>query len=246
MREGLIILFGESFRFGSEGTRTRGIPESYDAQITAAKSHMRFIEHLNKQNINISVILSSYTTQYDQDICNIYKDAITDSLFNENLLNNKCQVSSQSKLIHNAIDRDNIYAYDFILCMRIDIFLKDKFLHIFDPYSDKILFPSICWEKFCKIGNHPRVNDIMMFVPNKYFDIIKKINLSHKSWYDLVEVHKYNYEQIDTMLKTYHDSDSAKDFNPIYYIVNRPQTNIHHTKKLFNKDTFGGIHKFLK
>ena len=72
MREGLIILFGESFRFGSEGTRTRGVPESYDAQITAAKSHMRFIEHLNKQNINISVILSSYTTQYDQDICNIY------------------------------------------------------------------------------------------------------------------------------------------------------------------------------
>ena len=42
------------------------------------------------------------------------------------------------------------------------------------------------------------------------------------------------------------NSDSAKDFNPIYYIVNRPQTNIHHTKKLFNKDTFGGIHKFLK
>jgi hypothetical protein len=38
------------------------------------------------------------------------------------------------------------------------------------------------------------------------------------------------------MLETYHDSDSAKDFNPIYYIVNRPQY----------KDTPNKRKKFIK
>ena len=40
------------------------------------------------------------------------------------------------------------------------------------------------------------------------------------------------------MLNTYHDSDSWKDWNPIYYIVNRPENNHHTTKETFNKYNF--------
>ena len=40
------------------------------------------------------------------------------------------------------------------------------------------------------------------------------------------------------MINTYHDSDSAKDYNPIYYIVNRHETSIHTTKKIFDKYNF--------
>ena len=40
------------------------------------------------------------------------------------------------------------------------------------------------------------------------------------------------------MLNTYHDSDSAKDFNPIYYIVNRNVKNTHRTKEIFDKYNF--------
>jgi hypothetical protein len=40
------------------------------------------------------------------------------------------------------------------------------------------------------------------------------------------------------MLNTYHDSDSAKDFNPIYYIVNRNVNNTQRIKEIFDKYNF--------
>ena len=113
--------------------------------------------------------------------------------------------------------------------------VKDNFIEIFNPYSDKILFPSICFKPFHKCGIHPRVNDMMIFIPKKYFDFIKKIEICHGSWFQLIEWYKLNYDEIDTMLNTFHDSDSAKDLNPLYFIVNRPINKIHHTKDLFNK-----------
>ena len=132
--------------------------------------------------------------------------------------------------------------------MRIDLFLKDKFFEIFNPYSDKILFPSVCFKPTHKCGLHPRVNDTMMFIPKKYFNFIKKFNiktsvkntrgLSHNSWHDLIVLHKLSYDDLDMMLNTYHDSDSAKDFNPIYYIVNRYVENTHRTKEIFDKYNF--------
>ena len=124
--------------------------------------------------------------------------------------------------------------------MRIDIFLKDKFMDIFKLDNDKILFPSICFEPHHKIGIHPRVNDIMMYIPKRYIIFFKQsgIDLHHDTWYKLVTYYNFNYEQLDTMLNTYHDSDSYKDYNPIYYIVNRDESSVHTTKKIFDKYNF--------
>jgi len=234
MNNGLLILFGESFRLGTQGTRNRGSKQSYEEQIKAAKSHINFISNLQKKNINIIVSINSYTTQYDKDLTDIYKDLLYDNVFYTNLL-------GQSALINNCINRiDNIDSYDFILCMRIDLFLKDKFIEIFKLDDDKILFPSICFEPHHKIGKHPRINDMMMYIPKKYIIFFKQngVNLYHDTWYNLVTKYNFNYNQLDTMLNTYHDSDSYKDWNPIYYIVNRPENSIHTTKKIFDKYNF--------
>jgi len=239
MTNSLLILFGESFRLGHHGTRNSGSKESYDAQIKAAQTHIKFIENLQKINCNMVVSITSYTTQYDSNLTEIYKDVLIDNKFYKNLFAKEDRGGGQTTLIHKCINRiDNINKYDFILYMRIDIFLKDKFMEIFNPKSDKILFPSICWEIKCKIGPHPRVNDMMMFIPKKYFKLIKKINLHHHSWHDLITKHNLKYEDLDMMLNTYHDSDSAKDYNPIYYIVNRPQNDKWNSKKIFNKYDF--------
>jgi hypothetical protein len=181
------------------------------------------------------VSINSYTTQFDNNLIDIYKTVkIYNSIFYKNLLD-------QNTLIHNCINIiDNINDYDFILCMRIDLFLKDTFIEIFNPDNERILFPSICFEPHHKVGIHPRINDMMLCIPNKYIDFFKKkrINLNHNTWYDLIEYYNFNYNQLDTILNTYHDSDSAKDYNPIYYIVNRPENNIHTTKKIFDKYNF--------
>jgi len=81
----------------------------------------------------------------------------------------------------------------------------------------------------------------MTFVPRKYFKYLGYIHWTpdgHHQWYDLITHAKLKYDDLDTMINTYHDSDSAKDFNPLYYIVNRPETQVHHTTELFDKWAF--------
>lgn len=232
MKNSLLVLFGESFRLGGQGNRRRGTAVSYEPQINAALTHIKFIESLKEKNINMQVSINSYTTTFDNSLNEIYKSVLFDSIYYKNLI-------GQNNLIHNCIKRiSNINDYDFILCMRIDLFLKDKFIEIFDPYSDKILFPSICFKPHHKAGNHPRVNDMMIYIPKKYFNFIEKITLCHNTWQLLVDNHAFTYEDLDTMLNTFHDSDSAKDFNPIYYIVNRNINTNHRTKDIFDKYTF--------
>ena len=41
------------------------------------------------------------------------------------------------------------------------------------------------------------------------------------------------------MIHTYHDSDSYKDYNPLYYIVNRPESKETHSNGyIFDKMRF--------
>ena len=64
----LLILFGESFRLGGQGNRNRGSEESYRQQINASLSHIKFIESLKKNNINMTVSINSYTTKFNNSL----------------------------------------------------------------------------------------------------------------------------------------------------------------------------------
>ena len=70
---GLIIFVGESFRLGTQGTRNIGSEQSYSEQINACNSHINFIQHImQKFQLNsIALFLSSYNTQYDNDLLTI-------------------------------------------------------------------------------------------------------------------------------------------------------------------------------
>lgn len=45
----LLVLFGESFRLGGQGTRDTGSQESYEPQINAALTHIKLIESLKEK-----------------------------------------------------------------------------------------------------------------------------------------------------------------------------------------------------
>jgi len=241
--KGCLILFGEAFRLGGQGTRNRGSDESYEGQIKAATSHMEFMKDLKSKGVNMEVYISSYNTKFNDTLLKIYENTLIGHTFYDDLV-------GQHGLIHTALDTissgtyDFTDTYDFILIMRIDLFLKDRFMEIFNPNWDKILFPSICWKSWCKIGIHPRVNDMMIYIPKKYFNYVGNIiynswHNGHNQWGNLIENKNLTYDDLDTMLNTFHDSDSAKDFNPIYYIVNRPESTVHHTPgDIFDKYNF--------
>ena len=225
--KGFLLLFGESFRLGGQRTRDRGSPASYEGQMRAVRSHLDWIEHLRQKGIEISVGIESYTTPYDQKLASMYPLAF--SFFHAELM-------GQNGLLQHAFQFKDMTSYDFILCMRIDIFLKLPFMDLFQPW-ETIRFPSICWGKWDRYEGHPRVNDMMMYIPRKYLNRLDPIELSHESWFHLIQ-RGFTYEDLDMMCDTYHDSNSEKDYNPYYSIVNRPECATHHTHKIFNKYTF--------
>ena len=228
---GLIIFIGESFRLGGQYTRNRGNKESCSEQINACYSHIHFIEHIIQkfQFNSISVFVSSYTTPYENDLLTIYKKY----LLGYNLYDD---VIGLNNLFHHSIHSiENIEKYDFILYIRIDLYLKQEFFNCFNPRWNTILFPTVCG-KCDPVRKHPRVNDMMLFIPNKYYKYIQKIIIGHDTWSDLFDTTDLTYNDFDTMINTYHDSDSFKEYNPLYYIVNRPENKMWHNEgRIFHK-----------
>lgn len=229
---GLIIFLGESFRYGNQGTRNRGSKESYSEQIKACNSHIDFIEHTIKtfQLNSMSVFLASYNTQYDNDLLTIYNKYLVGYKLYDNVI-------GFNHLFHNSIKSiENINIYDFILYIRIDLYLKEDFFICFNPRINTILFPNIGRKRWIIVNKYPRVNDMMLFIPKKYYKYIKHFSCNHYTWRDLMKNTDLTYDDLDTMINTYHDSDSYKDYNPLYYIVNRPENIVWHSKgNIFNK-----------
>ena len=232
---GLILFIGESFRLGNQGTRNRGSKESFDAQIKACESHIHFIKHIiQKFQLNsISVFISSYNTQFNRQLLSMYNNYLIGNAFYDDVI-------GLNNLFHTSLSKiEYKEKYDFILYIRIDLFLKEHFINVFNPLADMILFPTICWIKLNNYMNHPRVNDTILFVPKKYYKYLHNINICHEAWFILMKNTNLTYNDMDTMIHTYHDSDSYKDFNPLYYIVNREESKIFHSEGfIFNKYDF--------
>jgi hypothetical protein len=245
---GLIVFIGESFRLGCQWTTNRGSPESYIGQIHACNSHIKFIETIvNKYKLNsMSVFMSTYSTPYSNDLLTIYNKYLIGYHIYDNLI-------GINNLFHKSInevkDLDN---YDFILYIRIDIYLKQHFIDVFNPTINMILFPTIVWSSHCVWKKHPRVNDMLLFIPKKYYNYIQKIIICHEAWCNLINDSDLTYDDIDVIINTFHDSDSAKDYNPLYYIVNRPICNDNHSagyafnKYRFRQKMHGNIRKIKK
>jgi len=220
----LIVFLGGSFRLGGQGTTSIGTNESYDEQIKACKSHIEFIKDLlERKNYKPSVYVSSYTTKYNESLFNIYSDYLVGFDLYDTFI-------GFNGLLHNTVNRiKDINKYEFIAFIRIDLFLKSKFLEIFNPgYPEwnKILFPTICWYQHSIVDGYPRVNDMMIYLPKRYFKYAKYFIYDHHNghdlWANLVRGTDLTNSDLGVMIDTYHDSDSAKDYNPLYYIVNRP------------------------
>jgi hypothetical protein len=222
--KGLLLLYGESFRLGGRGTRNRGSTESYGEQMKSAKTNVEFIEHLKcVHDCQMDVCISSYDTKFNNDLNAAYSDYL---IFSDYYLD----VIGTNQIVQKCIQKiENINKYDFVLILRIDICLKEEFIRIFTPKWDKIMFSFVCYKPHHISGGHPRVADMMMFIPCKYFQYMKYIGFhdyyqhGHDQWNHFINCTDLSYDDLDTMIDTFHDSDSEKDWNPLYYVVNRGQ-----------------------
>lgn len=212
---GILLIIGESFRLGEQGTRLRGETLSYNAQIDACKSHINLIKSF--PNIKWRIIIFTYTTQFDNVLKQIYSPYYSEFL-DYPIGYDHLFEKSKKFIIKQKIK------YDFLFVSRIDLLYTSLFIKTFNPTWKTIRYPFICWKQhsICK-KYYPRVSDTMVFIPKKYN--LSLITLNHNSWAELC-TRGFVYSDIDVMINTYHDSDSSKDYNPLYIIVNRKKTEI--------------------
>lgn len=223
----LVLFIGESFRDGFQHSREKDTQKGYDTQKIATESHIKFIENLRDQNIDTDVIINTYDTKYEDDLKELYKNYLIDYISNPSLI-------GIEKLINNAIYKNRKYInnYDFVYVCRIDLYLKDYFIEKFNIEWNKIYFSNITWRECYKtFNNEPRIADVMMFIPSPYFYLFNlNIYLNHDAWFTYKTDYNLTNNDMDFMIDTYHDSDTFKDFNPLYYMVSRPENQKWHSE----------------
>lgn len=236
MKKCLVILFGECFRNGGQDSRARGHPASYNMQIDACESHIKYFLVLKtKYNIDTDVIIDSYSTQYDDELKMLYKDYLITCKFHSDV------IGFNALYFDTFTHITNIDEYEFIHYIRIDMLIKDHFINTFQK-TNKITYSFVCWiggHQCSSNNNCPRVADMMVYIPSEYYYIFirKVLMLDHESYGHLI-ANGLSKEDIGFFALTYHDSDSAKDWNPLYIIVNRPiAEKWHSTAYRLNQDT---------
>lgn len=239
--KGLLLLYGESFREGGQGDRTRDTSNSLNTQKIASDSHVSFCKHVkNKYNIDMEIVINTYDTKYENELKEFYTDIDIPII---NYISNP-ELIGWNNLVNNALKIIDRSKYDFILFTRMDIALKPYFLEIFNPEWNKIMFASIEWTKSLYDVNknnekYPRINPIIIFVSYNHFDILQNMDVDHTSWNTNTTEFNKNIDNMDYMLDGYYDADSAKDKNPIYYMVSRPENEVHHDEgKIVDKSWY--------
>lgn len=227
----VLVLRGESFRLGGHQSRVRGISVSIPEQLSAAKSHIRLCKRIQDLGYIPEVVLTTYTTEYDMTLAEIYHPYLYSCKFFETPPHHAFEN------IRDAIEIVDIDRYDCVITMRVDIELKDEFIERF-AIDNKIVFVSVwCYsDRKTYVGN-PRVNDVFMQFPKNYFNILQDAQRKPVSYYqnffDYLPVHRGQYRM---MTDQYYNSDTSKDRNPLYRIVNRPE----------NESTLSAAYEFPK
>lgn len=235
-----LIIRGEAFRKGGQLNRDDGKIESYDEQKGACDTHMALVNKIISAGYNVDIYIDTYHTDFDNDLTSWYGEYVSDKRFHTT------KFDSQRTLIKDALDmlKGKMDTYDALMILRVDLYLKPQFIEEYDPNTDTVEFPFVLWTLNVKTpGGNPMVSDTIFHFPKKHFDKLHGL-YTGDAWgggsnHAFLDVVPLEYEKDYSLLTTnFHDSDSAKDFNPYYKIIGRPENPKWHdgSGKVFPRD----------
>lgn len=215
----LFIFLGESFRGGEWLSRKRGDPHTYAEQKLACYSHIKFLNFINlKFKITTDLIVDTYETPYSDELVGWYGPRV------KSYVHTGEAIGYENLYKHSLTLIDDIDAYEFIHFIRIDLYLKDYFFKTF-KISQTHLQYAFRGTPIPFIENIPRLNDMMLYVPKIHFNFLKlKIVLFHDLWAWGILQRLRLTKHVSTYIDTIHDSNTKRDWNPIFRIVNRPES----------------------
>ena len=231
LKKCLLVYYGGAFREGNIGSTKHDTAYGYEAQERASITHAKLKKVLNKKGFQTDIIINTRDTRYSHKLQDWYSPF--------NIIINKLSDKMHGKdyMIQSAIkniNKLNKNDYDFMLFIRIDLFLKPDFYNVLNTESDKINFLANNYDTntcITKEKNNPVIVDLFVYIPKKYYYILdKKFNLNHNSWSYYKKQYNLTNNDLTFMTNKIFDSNSYKEHNDYYIMSSRKENkNIHKT-----------------
>jgi hypothetical protein len=244
-KKGLICYYGGAFREGHSGNSNQDTEKGFDSQFYSTQSHIKLTSLMKKKGYAIDTIINTYHSTYEKDLKKWYNpyeilfDKINKNIRSTDGRDNLIQASIKN--INNMTPND----YDFILFIRIDLFLKPDFFKVLNLQSERIQFLAHnFYQHHCGFTKErdPEVVDLILFVPKKYFYILdNKFKLNHNVWSYYKKQYNLTDDDMSFMTDLRFDSNTYLDYNPYYIISGRPENKIVHNYEKTNPNIYGKI-----
>jgi len=243
-KKALICYYGGAFREGDLGTTRSDSKYGYESQKNATITHAKLKQVLNDKGYQTDILISTRATKYTNQLDSWYEPY--------NMIINKLseQIHGKDYMIQTTIgniNKLNKYDYDFILFVRIDLFLKPEFFKVLDTETDKISFLANNYSpKNCNnyVHENPEVVDLFLLVPKKYYYILdNKFSLNHNSWSYYKKTYKLSNKDMAFMSEMMFDSNSSIDINPYYLMSSRKENTTLHVDKKFKLGEKSNVNK---
>jgi hypothetical protein len=215
---------GESYRFGSQTTRGRGVGDYFKRQQVASKSHTELIKVINEKfNMKAKVFINTYKLNDDADekLRNFYSGEDIIYNFYGTLFDSECTMLNNTYTVVNKIISNN--NFNFILFVRIDLYLKKYFRNTLSFDDRFIKFAHIDSQIDINCFNKYSICQQIMLYPKKYFNtIINKIvyNATHGIRDKLIQS-GVSISDIKYFINTLHVCSTDLGWNPLYIQVGR-------------------------
>ena len=242
-KKGLLVYYGGGFRDGPNLSSIQDTVKGYNNQFYASKSHIKLNKVLTDKGYDMDSLVCSYHSKYESQFKLWYNPF--DIILNTIKVNGK-STDGRDSLIKNCIKNMNdlkMEEYDFVLFIRIDLFLKRDFFDLLNFKSEKVQFLAHnFYTGHCGFTDKkdPEVVDLILFVPKKHFHILdNKFKLNHNAWTYYKKQYKLTNDDLGFMTDKRFDSNSYLDLNPFYVISGRSENKKEHTTEKTNPDDYG-------
>ena len=244
-KKGLICYYGGAFRDGHNGSSRQDTEKGFDSQFYSTQSHMKLTELIKAKGFEVDTIINTYHSTFENDLSKWYEPyKILLNKINKNIKSTSGRdnlISGTIKNIKNLTPTD----YDFILFIRIDLFLKPEFYKVLNIYSEKIEFLAHnFYQGHCGFTpqKDPEVVDLILFIPKKYFYMLDdKFKLHHNVWSYYKKEYLLTDNDMAFMTDLRFDSNTYLDYNPYYIISGRPENKVVHTYEKTNPNMYGKV-----
>jgi len=235
-KKALICYYGAAFREGNYGSTLTDTNYGYDTQKNTSISHAKLKQVLNDKGYQTDILVNTRKTKYENELESWYDPfSLVINKLSNRIHGRDAMISSTIENI-NKINKDD---YEFILFVRIDLFLKPEFFDVLDTETDKINFLANNYDpKNCDNykNNNPKIVDLFVFIPKKYFYILdNKFRINHYSWHELKKIYKLTDNDMAFMTNKMFDSNSYIDKNPYYVMSSRKENTHSQTKNVFEQ-----------